>query len=100
MMGAVFSMQGFGQLGGALVMLIATAGFKNSLLSATTEAQCSTMANCAVAVDKMWRILVGKHSLHVGRFHANILLRRIWSGASRYGALLPSHNSRDTKIYL
>jgi len=58
MMGAVFSMQGFGQLGGALVMLIATAGYKNSLLPAATYAKCT--GDCGVAVDKMWRILVGK----------------------------------------
>jgi MFS transporter, PHS family, inorganic phosphate transporter len=38
MMGAVFAIQGFGQLGSALVMLVATAGFKNSLLPATTKA--------------------------------------------------------------
>ena len=60
MMGAVFAMQGFGQLGGALVMLIATAGYKNELLLATTLPQCSTIESCASAVDKMWRILVGK----------------------------------------
>jgi PHS family inorganic phosphate transporter-like MFS transporter len=71
MMGAVFAMQGFGQLGGALVMLIATAGFKNSLLPATTEAQCSTMVSCATAVDKMWRILVGKLTFYMGRCRAN-----------------------------
>ena len=35
MMGAVFAMQGFGQLGAAIVMIVITAGFKNSLLSAS-----------------------------------------------------------------
>ncbi|OCK85365.1 inorganic phosphate transporter 1-6 /Pi cotransporter [Lepidopterella palustris CBS 459.81] len=57
MMGAVFSMQGFGQLGGALVMLCLTAGFKESLLTAKTYGTCTGV--CALAVDKMWRALVG-----------------------------------------
>ena len=57
MMGAVFAMQGFGQLGGALVMLCVTVGFKQSLLPAATLATCT--GDCTVAVDKMWRILVG-----------------------------------------
>jgi PHS family inorganic phosphate transporter-like MFS transporter len=60
MMGGVFAMQGFGQLGGALVMLVAVAGFKNDLLPAANYAACT--GNCSVAVDKMWRILVGKQS--------------------------------------
>jgi MFS transporter, PHS family, inorganic phosphate transporter len=66
MMAAVFAMQGFGQLGGALVMLCATVGFKQSLLPADTFALCK--GDCLVAVDKMWRILVGKESLYVGNF--------------------------------
>jgi hypothetical protein len=97
-MGAVFAMQGFGQLGGALVMLIATAGFKNSLQPFATFAKCT--GDCTVAVDKMWRILVGKESFYVGHCRANTVFCRIRSGASRYGALLPSHNSRDTQVYL
>lgn len=60
MMGAVFSMQGFGQLSGALVMLFVTLGFKESLLTAKTYATCSGV--CALAVDKMWRTLIGKNS--------------------------------------
>ena len=59
-MGAVFSMQGFGQLGGALVMLIAVVGFKGSLESASKYGTCTGV--CGLAVDKMWRILIGKHS--------------------------------------
>jgi MFS transporter, PHS family, inorganic phosphate transporter len=58
MMAAVFSMQGLGQLGGALVMLCLTAGFKGSLLQADKYANCT--GHCAVAVDKMWRALIGK----------------------------------------
>jgi MFS transporter, PHS family, inorganic phosphate transporter len=41
MMAAVFAMQGFGQLAGALVMLFVTLGFKKSLLTATTYATCT-----------------------------------------------------------
>ena len=67
MMGAVFAMQGFGQLGGALVMLCLTAGFKGSLSSATTYANCT--GECAVATDKMWRALIGK-SLAVNQWVA------------------------------
>lgn len=58
MMGSVFAMQGFGQMGGALVMLILVTGFKGSLESATSYATCSGV--CALAVDKMWRVLIGK----------------------------------------
>lgn len=57
MMGAVFAMQGFGQLGAALIALIVTAGFKDSLLTATDESTCSGV--CQVAVDKMWRVVIG-----------------------------------------
>lgn len=57
MMGAVFAMQGLGQLGGALVMLCLVAGFKHKLESATSYATCT--GDCQVAVDKMWRALIG-----------------------------------------
>lgn len=57
MMGAVFAMQGFGQLGGALIMLFVTLGFKNSLIGVNNYAHCT--GDCSVAVDKMWRILIG-----------------------------------------
>jgi PHS family inorganic phosphate transporter-like MFS transporter len=63
MMGAVFSMQGFGQLGGALVMLCLTAGFKDSLKTAiktpTGNGYDQCTGPCQVAVDKMWRALIG-----------------------------------------
>ena len=75
MMAAVFSMQGFGQvrikdngfvistdeyfqLGGAIIMLIVTAGFKESLITAKSYATCQGV--CGLAVDKMWRVLVGE----------------------------------------
>ncbi|KAB2108400.1 Repressible high-affinity phosphate permease [Alternaria gaisen] len=57
MMGAVFAMQGFGQLGGALVMLCLVAGFKDTLKGVAGYADCD--GQCAVAVDKMWRALIG-----------------------------------------
>ena len=56
-MGAVFAMQGFGQLGGALVMLILTSGFKGSLSGASGYDKCT--GHCLIAVDKMWRALIG-----------------------------------------
>lgn len=59
MMGSVFAMQGFGQLGGALVMLVATVGFKDSLSTAASYAKCTGV--CALAVDKMWRTLIGMY---------------------------------------
>ncbi|PMD56373.1 phosphate permease [Hyaloscypha bicolor E] len=57
MMGAVFAMQGLGQLGAAVIMIIVTAGFKESLLTSKTYANCQGV--CGVAVDKMWRTLIG-----------------------------------------
>ena len=57
MMAAVFSMQGLGQLGGALVMLCLVAGFKSHLEHVSSFAKCT--GECQIAVDKMWRALVG-----------------------------------------
>lgn len=54
MMGAVFAMQGLGQLCAAIVMICVTAGFKQSLLSAKTYATCQ--GECAVAVDKVSQV--------------------------------------------
>lgn len=56
-MGAVFAMQGLGQLCAAVVMLVTVVGFKESLLSAKTYATCTGV--CGIAVDKMWRVLIG-----------------------------------------
>ena len=53
MMGAVFAMQGMGQLCAAFVMLFITLGFKKSLASSTEPTNCTGL--CAIAVDKMWR---------------------------------------------
>jgi PHS family inorganic phosphate transporter-like MFS transporter len=57
MMGAVFAMQGLGQLTAAFVMLFVTLGFKDSTSTAATTKVCT--GGCAQAVDKMWRILIG-----------------------------------------
>jgi PHS family inorganic phosphate transporter-like MFS transporter len=54
----LMEMKGLGQFTGALVMLIVTAGFKESLLTASSYAKCSGV--CHLAVDKMWRVLIGK----------------------------------------
>ncbi|PYH99813.1 phosphate permease [Aspergillus ellipticus CBS 707.79] len=57
MMGAVFAMQGFGQFAAAIMALIVTAGFKGSLEPAKLVSKCSGV--CQLAVDKMWRIVIG-----------------------------------------
>ncbi|USW59204.1 Putative major facilitator, sugar transporter, major facilitator superfamily [Septoria linicola] len=57
MMGAVFAQQGLGQFGAGIVALIVTVGFKGSLQSASSQATCDGV--CNLAVDKMWRIIIG-----------------------------------------
>ncbi|KAK7211416.1 hypothetical protein V2G26_018594 [Clonostachys chloroleuca] len=57
MMAAVFAMQGIGQLTGALVMLFVTLAFKSQTEIAATTSTCT--GACQVAVDRMWRILIG-----------------------------------------
>ncbi|KAK9464037.1 major facilitator superfamily domain-containing protein [Lipomyces oligophaga] len=56
-MGAVFANQGWGQLAAALVALIVTVGFKETLISANSASEC--LGNCQVANDKMWRVVIG-----------------------------------------
>ena len=56
-MGSVFAMQGIGQFTAAIIALIVTSGFKESLLTAKTQAECDGV--CALAVDKMWRVIIG-----------------------------------------
>jgi PHS family inorganic phosphate transporter-like MFS transporter len=56
-MGSVFAMQGIGQFAAAIVALVVTAGFKESLITAKTVAGCDGV--CNLAVDKMWRVVVG-----------------------------------------
>ncbi|OJJ50631.1 hypothetical protein ASPZODRAFT_56468 [Penicilliopsis zonata CBS 506.65] len=57
MMGSVFAMQGFGQFGAAIMALIVTAGFRESLETASSVGKCSGV--CQLAVDKMWRVIIG-----------------------------------------
>ncbi|KAK8156502.1 major facilitator superfamily domain-containing protein [Phyllosticta citrichinensis] len=57
MMGSVFAMQGFGQFGAAIIALIVTAGFKDSLETAKGPSTCSGV--CGIATDKMWRVIIG-----------------------------------------
>lgn len=57
MMAAVFAMQGFGQFAAAIIALVVTAGFKESLESAKDVAHCTGI--CQLAVDKMWRVVIG-----------------------------------------
>ncbi|OQO08016.1 Repressible high-affinity phosphate permease [Cryoendolithus antarcticus] len=57
MMGSVFAMQGIGQFAAGLVSLIVVSGFKESLLTAKGPATCSGV--CQLAVDKMWRVIIG-----------------------------------------
>lgn len=57
MMGAVFAMQGLGQFAAAIMALIVTAGYKEILQTAKDGGHCT--GECRVAVDKMWRIVIG-----------------------------------------
>ncbi|TKA67164.1 Repressible high-affinity phosphate permease [Cryomyces minteri] len=57
MMGSVFAMQGIGQFAAAIVALIVVSGFKESLKTASSVATCSGV--CQLAVDKMWRVIIG-----------------------------------------
>ncbi|KAJ9611515.1 acid phosphatase pho5 [Cladophialophora chaetospira] len=57
MMGAVFAMQGIGQFTAAMIALIVVSGFHNSLKTAKTVDLCDGV--CQLAVDKMWRVIIG-----------------------------------------
>lgn len=57
MVGAVFSMQGLGQLTAAVVALIVAAGFRGSYINITDASLCDF--DCRVAADRSWRIIVG-----------------------------------------
>ncbi|ETI23783.1 phosphate:H+ symporter [Cladophialophora carrionii CBS 160.54] len=57
MMGAVFAMQGIGQFTAAIIALIVVSGFHNSLKTAATVDLCDGV--CQLAVDKMWRVIIG-----------------------------------------
>lgn len=57
MIGAVFAMQGIGQLGAALIAFIATAAFKHQITRGQELSTCDT--ECKQAVDRIWRIVIG-----------------------------------------
>ncbi|KAF2757373.1 phosphate permease [Pseudovirgaria hyperparasitica] len=57
MIGAVFAMQGLGQFAAALVALIVTVAYKDTLQAADTPGNCT--GDCLVAIDTMWRIIIG-----------------------------------------
>ena len=57
MIGAVFAMQGLGQFAATLTALIVTQTFRGSLQTFKSPEQCS--GDCALAADKMWRIITG-----------------------------------------
>lgn len=61
MMGSVFAMQGMGQFASVLVTLIATTSYKSVLEQAMTAGDCT--GDCQLAVDRMWRIIVGVGSI-------------------------------------
>ena len=50
-------MQGIGQFVAGIIALIVVSGFKESLLTAKTQAACGGV--CGLAVDKMWRVIIG-----------------------------------------
>ncbi|KAK0857174.1 acid phosphatase pho5 [Friedmanniomyces endolithicus] len=59
MMGSVFAMQGMGQFAAGIIALIVTVGFKESLLTAKTSSYADCTGVCGLAVDKMWRTIIG-----------------------------------------
>lgn len=56
-MGAVFAMQGVGQLTAALLALITTAAYASKTKTANAPDQCDH--ECKKAIDSMWRIVIG-----------------------------------------
>ncbi|KAK1969142.1 H+ symporter [Colletotrichum sublineola] len=57
MIAAVFSMQGMGQLGAAVVALVTAEAFKDSYMDVHTLSDCHD--RCQLAADRSWRIIVG-----------------------------------------
>ncbi|KUM61339.1 hypothetical protein ACN42_g5771 [Penicillium freii] len=57
MMAAVLAIQGLGQFAAAIVALVVTVSFKQSLESAKDIPHCTDA--CQIAVDKMWRFTIG-----------------------------------------
>ena len=57
MIGTVFAMQGFGQLFAAVLSLIVSTGFKETLQQIHKQGDC--MGQCQKDFDIMWRVVVG-----------------------------------------
>ncbi|KAK2035008.1 H+ symporter [Colletotrichum zoysiae] len=57
MIAAVFSMQGMGQLGAAVVALVTAEAFKGNYLDVHNLSDCHL--RCQLAADRSWRIIVG-----------------------------------------
>jgi PHS family inorganic phosphate transporter-like MFS transporter len=57
MIGAVFAMQGLGQFAAAMMTLVVTVAFKDTLVPVKTPATCGPA--CQRDVDIMWRIIIG-----------------------------------------
>ena len=59
-MGAVFAMQGMGQFAAGIIALICAAGWRNALSTANVSPYYNDCTgSCAVAVDQMWRVIIG-----------------------------------------
>jgi PHS family inorganic phosphate transporter-like MFS transporter len=58
MMGSVFAMQGVGQFAAGIMALIVTAGFKESLLTATTVAKCDGVCGLGIFLFPLGLYLV------------------------------------------
>lgn len=99
MMNAVFAMQGIGQLLAGIMLLIATAGFKDSLETAATAKACTTTPACVESIDKIWRIIIG-----FGAVPGAIALYCEFAGVCTFLSdgltnSSPSHYSRDSPLY-
>ena len=57
MVGAVFAMQGFGQFAAAMMVLIVTIAFKDTLQAVVSPSDCD--GACQRDVDIMWRVVLG-----------------------------------------
>jgi hypothetical protein len=78
-MAAVFSMQGAGQFGAALVALLTTIGFRESFSTASSVSTCRDA--CQLAANRFWRIIIG-----AGAFPAIFALYCNYTRVSRSGS--------------
>lgn len=84
-------------------MLVVTVGFKVSLRTAKTVATCNNGV-CDLAVDKMWRVLIGKFLTSTFFSRAwvllTIILFRLRSRPRLPCALLPAHYPGDPTLHI